>query len=106
MKTKTAIAILAFASIAIAGPTKSKTAYKIVKLSPSEAIVTCQNGADPTYKLVTSTSMLVSCGASLRATWNGTAFSCPKGMNIWADETEAIAGKDDYVYCSTSKLTE
>jgi hypothetical protein len=33
------------------------------------------------------------------AKWDGERFSCPGGTDIWADENEAIAGKDDYAYC-------
>jgi hypothetical protein len=33
------------------------------------------------------------------ADWDGTRFVCPIGTDEWASEREAIAGKDDYVYC-------
>ena len=46
--------------------------------------------------------MLTGCRQSptvIHAKWNGQQFTCPIGMDVWADEREAIAGKDDYVYC-------
>ena len=33
------------------------------------------------------------------AIWDGQRFSCADGRAIWADESEALAGKPDYVYC-------
>jgi hypothetical protein len=34
-----------------------------------------------------------------KATWDGQQFSCPASTEIYADETEALTGKPDYVYC-------
>lgn len=33
------------------------------------------------------------------ATWDGERFACPAGTDMWADENEALAGKEEYVYC-------
>jgi hypothetical protein len=32
------------------------------------------------------------------AKWDGKRFNCPINTDLWADESEALAGKD-YVYC-------
>lgn len=32
------------------------------------------------------------------AKWDGQRFTCPAHTDVWADESEALAGKD-YVYC-------
>lgn len=32
------------------------------------------------------------------AKWDGERFMCARG-DLWASEPEAIAGKDDFVYC-------
>lgn len=33
------------------------------------------------------------------AVWDGERFVCPERTDMWADENEALQGKDDYVYC-------
>jgi hypothetical protein len=33
------------------------------------------------------------------AKWDGQKFSCPVHTDLWANESEALAGKSDYVYC-------
>jgi len=86
---------------------KPKNVYKLTHLSANEAIVTCQNGADPTIKNITPNALLVSCGASIKASWDGTQkkFVCPKGLFVWPDEKEGPVSKDDFVYCGTYPLT-
>ena len=37
--------------------------------------------------------------APIHATWDGTRFSCPAKTDVWASEPEALAGREDYVYC-------
>lgn len=84
---------------------KPKNVYKVTKLTTSEVILTCQNGADPTFKNLTGNAVMLSCGASIKAVWNGKQFTCPaEAPFIWADEPEALNGKDDYVYCGTHAL--
>jgi len=90
--------------IAASANDKPKNVYKLTHLSTSEALITCQNGADPTIKSVSRNVIVVSCGAELKATWDGTRFTCPKGMFVWADESEAAAGKDDFAYCGAYPL--
>ena len=75
-----AVFTLLVATVAVFAGDKPKNVYKLTHLSTSEAIVTCQNGADPTIRKVSATALLVSCGAEIKATWNGKAFVCPKGM--------------------------
>jgi len=85
---------------------KPKNVYKLVPLSTSEAIITCQNGGDPTFKHLTNNTVMISCGPTLKAKWDGQKFTCPDGFFVWADEGEAIAGKDDYAYCGSYPLKE
>jgi hypothetical protein len=99
MIKKTILASLLFTAVCYAQSSKPKNVYKLTHLSPSEAIITCQNGADPTFKNLTGNAVMVSCGPSLRATWDGKKFTCPAGLFVWADQTEATEGKDDYAYC-------
>jgi hypothetical protein len=35
----------------------------------------------------------------MHAVWNNGKFVCPVSTAIWADQQEAQAGNDDYVYC-------
>ena len=100
---KTILASLLFAT-AIYANDKPRNIYKLTHLSSSEAIITCQNGADPTFKNLTGNAVMVSCGADLKATWDGKKFVCPAGMFVWADESEAVAGKDDFAYCGSYPL--
>jgi hypothetical protein len=101
-----ASSIVLLAAVAAFADSKPKNVYKLTHLSTSEAIVTCQNGADPTIRKVSANALLVSCGASLKATWDGKRFTCPQGMFVWADESEAVAGKDDFAYCGTYPLNK
>ena len=49
-----------------------------------------------------ATGLLLSAADAVRkakhATWNGQHFTCPANTDIWADESEALAGKD-CAYC-------
>lgn len=45
-----------------AGAATVKSLYKVTRLTVTEFIVTCQNGGDPTFKHLTPTSVLMSCG--------------------------------------------
>lgn len=58
---KTILASLFLATVVLAND-KPKNIYKLTHLSASEAILTCQNGADPTFKRLTGNAMMVSCG--------------------------------------------
>jgi hypothetical protein len=101
---KTILASLLLASAVYAND-KPKNVYKLTHLSASEAIVTCQNGADPTFKNLTGNAVLVSCGATIRAEWDGKKFVCPASAPFqWADEGEALKGSDAFVYCGTHPL--
>ena len=46
----------------VASADKLKNLYKVTHLSTTEFVVTCQNGGDPTFKHLTPTSVLMSCG--------------------------------------------
>jgi hypothetical protein len=98
MIKKTIFAALILTS-AVYAQEKPKRVYKLVNLSPSEFIVTCANGGDPTQRRLTNSTIVISCGPSLRATWDGKKFTCPAGLFVWADQTEATEGKDDFAYC-------
>lgn len=96
---KAILASLLFASVVYAD--KPKNIYKLIHLSPTEAIITCQNGADPTVRKTSDASIVVSCGASIKASWNGKSFTCPAGMYVWPDDP--IEGKTN-AYCGTHPL--
>jgi hypothetical protein len=101
---KTLIVAMFVASTVSAAP-KPKKVYKVTPVSDAEIIVVCSNGADPTFKAVTSGAVLVSCGATVKATWDGTKFTCPASAPyVWADEGEALDHKSDYVYCGKTAL--
>lgn len=34
-----------------------------------------------------------------KAEWDGQRFVCPARTSMWVSESEALAGKQDYVYC-------
>lgn len=100
-----AVLLLAVAANAADSPAKPKKVYKVTGLSATEALITCQNGADPTFKNVTGNVVVVSCGATVKAKWDGKRFVCPDSAPyVWADEGEALNGKSDYVYCGTEPL--
>ncbi len=43
---------------------------------------------------------LAGCGARpIHAKWDGKTFTCPPDTDLWADEGEAVAGKNNFVYC-------
>ena len=100
---KTILASLLLASAVYAND-KPKNVYKLTHLSTSDAIVTCQNGADPTFKHLTNNAVVVSCGAEIKAAWNGKQFTCPAGMFVWPDEHEE--GKQDTAYCGAYPLNK
>jgi hypothetical protein len=86
---------------------KSKNLYKTFKLSTSEMVFSCQNGANPMIKHLADSTIVVSCPdpTALKATWDGTHFICPPNAPyLWADESEALAGKEAYVYCGVQAL--
>lgn len=33
------------------------------------------------------------------AKWTGARFVCPESTDMWVSEPEAVAGRQDYVYC-------
>jgi len=56
------LAIALFGATAYAQTPKLKYMYKLTHLSVTEAVITCQNGGDPTFKHLTPTAVMVSCG--------------------------------------------
>lgn len=91
-------------AMALAQSQKPKNVYKLTKLSTSEAIVTCQNGADPAIKRVSGDSIIVSCGPSIRAKWDGKQFTCPTGLYVWPDDL--IPRTPRQAFCATYPLQD
>ncbi len=55
-----------------------------------------------TAGLLLSIALVFMSGCGARAThakWDGQRYSCPAGTDLWASESEALAGRDDYTYC-------
>jgi hypothetical protein len=100
------VTCLIASSAVFAQTEKPKNIYKLTHLSRSEAIVTCQNGADPTFKRLTGNAVMISCGADLKAKWNGKEFICPDNMFVWADESESINDKTSRAYCADYPLNK
>lgn len=64
MKKVIAVSLLLVAStVAAQTVVKIKNVYKLTHLSPSEAIVTCLNGAEPTFKKLATSTVMLSCSA-------------------------------------------
>lgn len=61
MRKGVVLACLLVAASAVSAD-KPKNLYKVTHLSSTEMVITCQNGGDPTFKHLTPTSVLMSCG--------------------------------------------
>ena len=104
---KTLFAALALAVfVAGAYAERAVNSCKSTRLSSVAVLVSCQDEREPRVSKIeeTATAIVVTCQAdphnvsALPASWDGHRFSCPAGLNLWADENEALAGKD-YAYC-------
>lgn len=99
-----AAALTLFASGAYAD--RAANAIKSTRLSTTTLVIGCQDEHEPIVSKVeaTATAIIVTCKAdahsvsAIPATWDGHRFNCPDGKSLWADENEALAGKD-YAYC-------
>ena len=56
-----AVVILSLIAVSAHAQQKPKNVYKVTHLSTSEAIITCQNGVQPTFKPLTKGAVIVSC---------------------------------------------
>lgn len=85
---------------------RAANAIKSTRLSTTTIAIGCQDEHEPVVSKVeaTATAIIVTCKAdahsvsAIPATWDGTRFTCPADRNLWADEGEALAGKDS-AYC-------
>jgi len=96
---KIILLVLASATLLWAKP----NTFKVSGVAANKISVTCLNGADPTISKQTDSELTVSCGASLKATWNGATFTCPAGSYVWPDSDEPLQ-KNSKVYCGLHPL--